>query len=241
MECDHHEDHQGAAAVLSARGVSVRFPDATEPAIQELDCDLAPGTHSALVGPNGSGKSTFLKTAAGLLRPFAGEIIVFDCPAHHCHPSSCYLPQRSDIDWNFPISVRHMIRTGSYVHLGWFRRPGVRETRRVDAAMEQLQLAALGDRQIAQLSGGQQQRVLLARALVHDAQLYLLDEPFTGLDQETMDILSRAIARMKAEGRTLLTSIHAWEQLPLHFDQTIHLQAGRRVYPNGPGDANTPC
>lgn len=239
-ECAHHHDAEGNAWVVQSEDLTIQFPDAAEPALHRLSCSFAPATHSALIGPNGAGKSTFLKAAAGLLPAQSGSLTVFDCPAIHCHPSTCYLPQRSNIDWEFPITVEQMILTGSYIHLGWLKRPGRKEKEQVQQAVERLHLTDLTQRRLCQLSGGQQQRVLLARALVHDAQLYLLDEPFTGLDSATMEILSEVIGELRAEGRTLITSIHTWEHLPIEFDQMIYLQDGRIQPPPESTDTFSP-
>lgn len=233
--CAHpHAGDGSQPPVVIARELTVRYPEMTKAVLAGVACEFQPGSHTALVGPNGAGKSTFLKAIAGLLKPISGTLTVFECPAHHCHPYTCYLPQRSQIDWNFPSTVRDLVLTGAYVHLGWFRHPGKAEGQRVDEALDQLQLTSLAGRQIAQLSGGQQQRALLARAWVHDARLYLLDEPFSGIDTETVQVMSRVMNRLVKEGKTLITSLHAWEDLPLEIDQVIHLDDGRLISVENP-------
>lgn len=221
-----HESHGHAPSVLVADSLCVRYGTTAVSALRSISLDLKSGECGVLVGPNGAGKSTFLKTAAGLIRPQSGSIRVFDCPAHHCHPHTCYLPQRSEVQWDFPISVRAMVLTGAYVRSGWFRRPGKAERLRSEQLLEKLGIDHLATRQINALSGGQQQRVLLARALLHNARLYLLDEPFNAVDRETMDILCSVLTDLTRSGCTLLASTHFLETVPLPFDKSWSLQEG---------------
>ncbi len=232
---EHEDAHTGP--VVEARNLELRYPDLPMPAIRGVDFALNNGTHTVLVGPNGSGKSTLLKAAAGLLKPAQGALTVFGCPAHHCHASTCYLPQRSHVDWGFPMTLRQLVLTGSYVHLGWFARPAKPQRERAANAMRRLGLETLAERKIDQLSGGQQQRALLARALLHDAELYLLDEPFNGIDAETLDVLAAVLQALVDQGGTVLTSTHHADEVPIHFDHILHLEAGR-ITP-GTGGAET--
>lgn len=223
--CDH--DHPDVnEPVLEAHGVTVQYSGLGHAALNQVSLRLMPGERGVLVGPNGAGKSTFLKTAAGLILPEHGSMTTFGCPARHCHPHTCYLPQRSAVNWDFPITVKRMVLTGSYVRCGWFRTPKNEDKFRAAKVLEHLKIDHLADRQIAQLSGGQQQRTLLARALLHDARLYLLDEPFNAVDRETLDIICQSLHDLAESGCTLLTSTHFLDTIPLEFDHSWALMDG---------------
>lgn len=187
------------------------------------------GARVALVGHNGAGKSTILKAAAGLLPVLAGELRLFGHAAGACRHQVAYLPQRSEIDWSFPVSVSAIVLSGRYVHLGWFRRPGRRDRERSREALALLGMAKLADRRIGELSGGQQQRVLLARALVHDADLFLLDEPLNAIDVETRAVVERVLENLRGEGKTVLMATHDLGRQESDFDEALYLSEGRRV------------
>jgi manganese/zinc/iron transport system ATP- binding protein len=152
-----------------------------------------------------------------------------------------YLPQRGDIDWTFPIPVSRFVLTGRYVHLGWFRRPGVRDRAIVTAVLARLGLGALADRQIGRLSGGQQQRALLARALAQEADLLLLDEPLNAVDAETKDIIYAVMADLRAEGKTLVVATHDLGRLADSFDSAAYLRDGEVVPPPDGAFCGAPC
>jgi manganese/zinc/iron transport system ATP- binding protein len=183
----------------------------------------------ALVGPNGSGKSTLLKAIAGILRPQSGRINVCGLPAGACHHLVTYLAQRGEIDWNFPISVRRLVLTGRYVHLGWLRRPGPADRAVAAQVLERLGIAHLGDRQIGELSGGQQQRALLARALVQEASLLLLDEPLNAVDAETRNVLDQVLVELRHAGKAIVMATHDHGRMDEYFDQINYLHEGRQV------------
>ncbi len=216
------------APALEVRDLTVVYPGATHPVLHAISLIAQTGTRVALVGPNGSGKSTLLKAVAGLLRPQQGTISIYGLPVGGCHHRVAYLPQRSEIDWRFPVNVRRLVLAGRYVHLGWLRRPGKADWQRVDAALEQLGLEALGERQIGALSGGQQQRALLARALVQEADLLLLDEPLTGVDAETRATIASVLDDLKQQGKTSLIATHHLDRLADEYDDIIALEDGRR-------------
>src|SRR5690554_7651046 len=153
-----------------------------KPVLWDVDLDVPQGVLMAIVGPNGAGKTTMLKAILGLLTPAAGHVSIFGRPYREQRRLVGYVPQRGSVDWDFPTSVLDVVMMGNYGKLGWFRRPGARDRRLALEALEQVGIADLADRQISQLSGGQQQRTFLARALVQDAQLYFMDEPFAAVD-----------------------------------------------------------
>lgn len=217
------------APALDVRDIVVAHPGAARPAINGVSLVIPYGRRAALVGPNGAGKSTLLKAIAGLLPLRKGEIQIAGLGVGACHHRVAYLPQLSDIDWKFPIDVSHLVMTGRYVHLGWLRRPTADDRRIVTEAIEQLGLAPLTRRRIDALSGGQKQRVLIARALAQDADILLLDEPFTGLDARTRATVSETIAALAGAGKTIVAATHETAQLAKEFDGVVYLDEGQVV------------
>ena len=219
------------APALAARGLSVGHPGATGPVLHGLDATVPVGSRVALVGPNGAGKSTLLKAAAGLLPIATGDLRIYGQPVGACHHRVAYLPQRGEVDWRFPISVRRLALTGRYVHLGWLRRPSKQDQEIAAAALDRLGLGKLADRQVGQLSGGQQQRVLLARALAQDADLLLLDEPLNAVDTETRDVVGEVLRDLQRAGKTAIVATHDLGRLEADFDGALYLCEGRETAP----------
>jgi len=219
------------APALAAEAVCVRYPGMLTDALHHVTCRIPVGTCVALVGTNGSGKSTLLKAAAGLLPVAAGTLRLFGYPAGACPERVAYLPQRGELDWRFPISVRRLVLTGRYVHLGWLRRPGRRDLALAEAALERLGLGPLAERQIGELSGGQQQRALLARALAQDADLLLLDEPLNAIDAQTQATVNGVLADLRRAGKTAIVATHHLEDVEQIFDHILCLHEGRLVEP----------
>ena len=223
-----------ATPALKVAGVRFRYPGGDEDALEGVDLTVTPGERVALVGPNGAGKSTLLHLILGMERAQAGSIEVYGNPAQECRHRVAVVPQRSTVDWRFPVTVRQVVTMGRYVHLGWFRRPGAGDRRKVDAALEAMQIASLADRQIGELSGGQQQRVMLARTLAHDADLLLLDEPLNHVDITTQELIFHTLERLTAGGKSVIVSTHDLGVLTVHFSRAIFLD--RRVIADGPVD-----
>jgi manganese/zinc/iron transport system ATP- binding protein len=221
-----HADALPGADAMLLDGLSVGYPGAPEPAVRAVSLTIGSGVRAALVGANGSGKSTLLKAVAGLLRPQAGTIRVYGQPVGACHHRVAYLPQRGEVDWRFPVTVERLVLAGRYVHLGWLRRPGADDRRRVAEVLDQLGLAELAERQISQLSGGQQQRALLARALVQEADLLLLDEPLSAVDAASRQIIARVLDGLRRQGKTALVATHHIDRLDEEFDQVFTLDEG---------------
>ena len=229
-----HRRHVGAvpgASALAARSVSAGYAGAADLALREVSLRVPAGARVALVGPNGSGKSTLLKAVAGLLPVASGEIAVYGNPVGACHHRVAYLPQRGEIDWRFPISVRRLVTTGRYVHLGWLRRPGRKDREVVSEVMEDLGLSPLAGRQIGELSGGQQQRALLARALVQDGDLLLLDEPLNAVDAGTRETISNVLSGLQHRGKTMMVATHDLASLASEFDGALYLREGQEARP----------
>lgn len=217
------------APALEVRDLVVAHPSAAGPAIDGVSLVVPSGRRVALVGPNGAGKSTLLKAIAGLLPVRSGSICIAGLGVGACHHRVAYLPQLADIDWRFPIDVRRLVMTGRYVHLGWLRRPAAEDRQIVADAIDRLGLSPLTDRRIDELSGGQKQRVLIARALVQDADILLLDEPFTGVDARTRVTVAEAIDALAGAGKTVVAATHETARLAEEFDGVVYLDDGRVV------------
>ena len=220
------------APALDIRNLSVgyRTSDQTR-ALDNVTLCVPKGKRIALVGPNGAGKSTLLKAVVGLLPILTGEINIFGQSITDCRQRVAYLPQRGEIDWRFPISLRKLVLTGRYVHLGWFKRPSTKDQGIADEMIGRLGLSALAERQIGQLSGGQQQRALLARALTQEADLLLLDEPLNAVDADTRAIISDVLDLLQSEGKTVVAATHDLGRLESDFDGALYLADGHEVTP----------
>lgn len=224
-----HESPLDEAPAVRAAQLTLTYPSDPRPAVSSLDLAVRPGARVALVGPNGAGKSTFLRAVAGLLRPTSGELAIFGQNVATCRHRVAYLPQRNEIDWRFPMSLERLVSTGRYVHLGWLHSLTASDHALVDRVMERLGLSELCQRQVGELSGGQQQRALLARALVQEADLLLLDEPLNGVDSETRAVLGKVLDELKQEGKTVIVATHDLGRMESGFDRALFLSQGKVV------------
>jgi manganese/zinc/iron transport system ATP- binding protein len=186
----------------------------------------------AIVGPNGAGKTTFIKAILDLIQPAAGQIRIFGKRYDQQRQLVAYVPQRGSVDWDFPTSSLDVVMMGLYGRLGWFRRPGKRERRLALAALEKVGMQDFADRQISQLSGGQQQRVFLARALVQDAEIYMMDEPFQGVDATTERAIITLLRELRAADKTLVVVHHDLQTVAEYFDHVMLLNV--RLIAAGP-------
>lgn len=162
----------------------------------------------AILGPNGAGKSTLIKAALGLIPPLAGTVRFFGQPLSKVRTRVGYMPQSAEVDWDFPTTVRDAVAMGTYGKLGWVRRFTSKQADLVDAALETVGITDLADRQISQLSGGQKQRTFMARILAQDPDLYIMDEPFAGVDAASESAIVKALATLKDRGKTILIVHH---------------------------------
>mgnify|MGYP001104550844 CR=1 FL=1 len=226
-----------AAHRLSIRNLTVSYHRI--PAVHHLDVELRCGNCVALLGPNGAGKTSLFKAMVGLVTPETGSIELGGHGNANTRHEIAYLPQREDLDWNFPITVSGLVEMGRYTRLGWWRRFGREDARAVERALSMMELTDLADRQIQALSGGQQQRAFIARALAQEAHVMLLDEPFTGLDKPAQDHLSTALRRIAAEGNLVIASHHDLHTVPHLFDQVLFLN-GELIAFGNTADAFTP-
>ena len=190
----------------------------SKPAIWDIDLEVPEGVLMAIVGPNGAGKSTLIKAVLNLIPRAAGTVAFYGKPYEQARSLVGYVPQRGSVDWDFPTSVLDVVTMGLYGRLGWFRRPGRKERELALNALEQVRLADFMDRQISQLSGGQQQRTFLARALVQDAQIYFMDEPFAAVDAVTERAIVDILRELKQRGKTVLIVHHDLQTVEEYFD-----------------------
>src|SRR5215217_5840548 len=204
----------------TARGTSaIEVTDLTvayheKPVLWDVDLSVPPGVLMAIVGPNGAGKTTLIKAILGLIEPVAGQVSIFGRPYSEQRRQVGYVPQRGSVDWDFPTSVLDVVMMGRYGALGWIKRPGKAERAAALEALAKVGMEQFAHRQISQLSGGQQQRVFLARALVQDAQLYFMDEPFQGVDATTERSIVGILRELRSRGRTVLVVHHDLNTVP---------------------------
>jgi manganese/zinc/iron transport system ATP- binding protein len=229
-----HEDPVPGAAAVEARIERMSYAGSPALALREIHLSVPVGARVALVGPNGAGKSTLLKAVAGLLPVQAGDVHIYGLPVGQCRHRVAYLPQRSEIDWRFPVTIQRLVMTGRYVHLGWLQRPAAADRAIVAQVLMELRIEHLAGRQIGELSGGQQQRALLARALAQQADLLLLDEPLNAVDTDTRAVIAEVLAELHQSGKTVITATHDLGRLETDFDGAAYLSEGREV-PAPPG------
>lgn len=193
------------------------------PALWDISLQVPQAKLIGILGPNGAGKSTFLKALLGLVKPIAGKIAFFGEPLKVNQKKMAYIPQKEAIDWEFPITVRELVMMGRYGKLGLFKRPRKSDYEALDYYLDLVGLKNIQDRQISQLSGGQQQRTFLARALMQEAEIYFLDEPFAGIDAATETILIKLLKRLVEEGKTVFVVHHDLNKVEKIFDWVILL------------------
>jgi manganese/zinc/iron transport system ATP- binding protein len=198
-----------------------------KPVLWDVDLAVPSGILMAIVGPNGAGKTTLIKTILNLLKPAAGQVLIYGQPYVEQRGLVGYVPQRGSVDWDFPTSVLDVVMMGRYGALGWFKRPSTHEHTLAQEALDKVGMSAFADRQISQLSGGQQQRVFLARALVQDAQIYFMDEPFQGVDATTERAIVTLLQDLRAAGKTVIAVHHDLQTVPEYFDWVTLLNVRR--------------
>lgn len=200
---------------ISVRDLTVSYHE--KPVLWDIDMDVPSSVLMAIVGPNGAGKSTLLKSVLSLIPPTAGEICIQGKPLAQNKQKIGYVPQRTAVDWDFPTTVLDVVLMGSYGKLGWVRRPGKTEELAAFEALEKVSMTEYAYRQISQLSGGQQQRVFLARALLQDSDIYLMDEPFQGVDATTERAIIKLLKELRANGKTVICVHHDLQTVPEYF------------------------
>lgn len=194
-----------------------------KPVLWNLDLKIPEGNLIGIVGPNGAGKSTMIKAIMELVPKASGWVRIYGRPYEEMRKKIGYIPQRGSVDWDFPVSALEVVLMGRYGHLGWFSRPGEKDYEIAEEALEKVGISEFRDRQISQLSGGQQQRVFLARALAQDAEIYLMDEPFVGVDAATEDAIIEILTELRSRNRTILVIHHDLQTVSEYFDWLIML------------------
>ena len=204
---------------LAIRGLTVSYGQ--KPAVFSVDMTVQPGAMTAIIGPNGAGKSTLLKAALGIVSPLSGQVTVFGQPLEDQRARIAYVPQRASVDWDFPTRVIDVVLMGLSRQLGLLGRVRARHTARAMDCLHRVGMREFADRQIGQLSGGQQQRVFLARALAQDADMYLLDEPFAGVDAATEKAIIAVLKSLKEAGKTVVVVHHDLATVTDYFDHVF--------------------
>ncbi len=194
-----------------------------KPVLWGIDCEIPQGEMTAIIGPNGAGKSTLMKAMLSLIPHASGYTLFWGKSINEVRSKISYMPQRESVDWDFPITVEQVVMMGRNQSIGLFKKPRIADYSLVSQALEQVGLEAFSKRQISELSGGQQQRVFLARALVQDADIYLMDEPFAGVDIGTEEMIMNVLKSMKNAGKTILTIHHDLMSVSAHFDNALLL------------------
>jgi manganese/zinc/iron transport system ATP- binding protein len=228
---------QETISIMSLTSDAIRVMDLTvayhaKPVLWDVDLQVPSGVLMAIVGPNGAGKTTLIKAILGLVQPAAGQVLVYGQPYQDQRQMVGYVPQRGSVDWDFPTNVLDVVMMGRYGALGWIRRPRRQDKDLAMEALNKVGMADYADRQISQLSGGQQQRVFLSRALVQDAQVYLMDEPFQGVDAMTERAIIALLQELRAAGKTVVVVHHDLQTVPEYFDWVTLLNV--RLIASGP-------
>ena len=229
------------AAVLEPKvarvcGLTVSY--GAKPALFSVDAGFSGASMTAVVGPNGAGKSTLLKAMLGIVEPLCGTVEIFGEPPARVLERVAYVPQRSSVDWDFPTCALDVVMMGLYRRLGLMRPADDSEFGFAEECLAKVGMERYADRQIGQLSGGQQQRVFLARSLAQDADLYLLDEPFAGVDASSERTIIETLRALRDDGRTVVVVHHDLSTVPSYFDRVLIVNVSR-IAEGSIGDAFT--
>lgn len=217
--------------VLKVNNLTVGYTQ--KPVLWGIDFAIPAGKIVGVMGPNGAGKSTLLKSIMDIIPVASGSVEIFGSPLDDVRHRVSYVPQRESVDWDFPASVYDVVMMGRYGQLGLLKRPSINDKQIVNDCLEQVGMIDFSKRQISQLSGGQQQRVFIARALAQQADFYLLDEPFAGVDAATEETIIKLLRKMAEENKTLMVVHHDLQSVSKYFDWTVllnvHLIASGRT------------
>lgn len=228
----HGEDHSPDLP-LSIHDMTVAYQ--RTPVLWDIDLNIPEGKLVGIVGPNGAGKSTLLKAVLELIPRTSGHVHVYGKPYSQQRHLVGYVPQRESVDWDFPVTAVDVVAMGLYKKIGWFKPVTKKYREQALAALDRVGIADLANRQISQLSGGQQQRTFLARALVQDAKLYLMDEPFAAVDAATEKAIIKVLQDLSEQGKTVIVIHHDLQTVSEYFDHVILLNM--RVVAAGPTES----
>lgn len=202
------------------------------PVLWDLNLSIPQGKLVGIVGPNGAGKSTFVKAVLGLVKTLTGRVEFFGQSLKAIRGQVAYVPQRESVDWDFPITARDLVMMGRYGRLGLFHWPRQADKSAAEHYLDKVGMASYANRQISQLSGGQQQRVFIARALVQEAEIFFLDEPFSGIDMATEKVIMDLLHQLKSQGKTVFVVHHDLNTVASYFDWIVLLNM--RLVASGP-------
>ncbi|WP_047999213.1 metal ABC transporter ATP-binding protein [Lactiplantibacillus herbarum] len=210
--------------MLKVHNLTVAYSDT--PVFTDVAVNFNAGKITGIIGPNGAGKSTMIKAILGLIKARTGNVDFDGQTLKQVRKQIAYVEQRKDIDLTFPINVFDVVLTGTYGRLGLFREPSKADRQRCQDALDQLGLAEFAQRQISQLSGGQLQRVFVARAIVQNASIIIMDEPFVGIDLQSETVIMRILHQWRDEGKTVIVVHHDLNKVTHYFDELVILNHG---------------
>lgn len=205
--------------IVKVEDLTIAYHD--KPVLCDNDIDIIKNSVTAVIGPNGAGKSTLIKGILGLQKKLSGEILIMGEPLRKVQKRIAYIPQTSEVNWDFPTTVMDVVLMGRYVHLGWFKHPTAKDREKAEAALKRIGMYEFKDRQISKLSGGQRQRVFIARLIAQEADLYFMDEPLAGIDKVTEKVIIDFVKEEQKKGKTAVIVHHDLATIREYFDHVI--------------------
>lgn len=218
--------------IIKIKDLNVAYQE--KPALWHVNLNIKENSRTAIIGPNGAGKSTMIKTMMKLIRPVSGKIEIDGRTDKGVLKTIAYVPQKGEVNWDFPATVLDVVLMGRYVHKGWIKRPNRKDREIALEALKTMKMEAFRDRQISELSGGQQQRAFLARAIAQDADIYVMDEPLQGIDITTEKLIIDVIRQLQSEGKTFIVVHHQLNTVKEYFDHVVILN--KTIIASGPAD-----
>ncbi len=209
-------DTSESGIIIKVEDLTVVYED--KPVLWDIRLNVRKGVLMAIVGPNGAGKSTLIKVMLNLVRPVTGKVSFYEKKYNKIRDKIAYIPQRGSVDWDFPTTVSDVVEMGRYGKIGWLRRVRKIDKEKTEEAISKVGMEEFSERQISQLSGGQQQRIFLARALVQEAEIYFMDEPFQGVDIKTEKSIVGILKKLRDEGKTVIAVHHDLQTVKEYFD-----------------------
>ncbi len=216
--------------IIKVEDLTIAYED--KPVLWDIELDIKKGILMAIIGPNGAGKSTLIKAMLDLIKPVTGEVRFYDEKYSKVRDKVAYVPQRGSVDWDFPTTVSDVVEMGRYGKVGWLKKVKKIDKEKVKEAIHQVEMEEFSERQISQLSGGQQQRVFLARALVQEAEIYFMDEPFQGVDNKTEKSIINILKKLRDENKTVIVVHHDLQTVKEYFDYVTFINVS--VVASGP-------
>lgn len=216
--------------IIKVEDLTIAYED--KPVLWDIELDIKKGILMAIIGPNGAGKSTLIKAMLDLIKPVTGEVRFYDEKYSKVRDKVAYVPQRGSVDWDFPTTVSDVVEMGRYGKVGWLKKVKKIDKDKVKEAIHQVEMEEFSERQISQLSGGQQQRVFLARALVQEAEIYFMDEPFQGVDNKTEKSIINILKKLRDENKTVIVVHHDLQTVKEYFDYVTFINVS--VVASGP-------